>query len=430
MGMLTEAVALTLQNNIRDGTITSEDTSRIINIMKRESVLKDYVFPSKASSDGYYHISVKDVTKKNGRRQLKAKTLSELKDKTYFFLTGQSPIARNEKTFNRAFKECMDEKLKYVKKKERLVSVKNSVSKYQFDYNRFFKGTAFEAMKIDDISAKDIENIVYMNLERYSLKKKSALAMRTVLSITFKYAYNAEWIKDNPYLRANFKKFTDMIVSDTPLVERAHSAEDVQRIINVLHEYNKKKPDYIPAYALECQIYMGARRGEIPPLTWDDIRNGCIFVHKELLMQKKFEGQKEQFVVVDHTKTNKDRNFPITNDLADLLERLQKVHDTYYEDSKYLFPADNENGCITTLIVYQLYKRICDKLGLKISKEAIKGTHSFRRNAITTLVNRSGGNLIMAAKIYGNSPEVIENNYFTQTDLDRARSLINGSPKW
>ena len=147
-------------------------------------------------------------------------------------------------------------------------------------------------------------------------------------------------------------------------------------------------------------------------------------------MQKKFEGQKEQFVVVDHTKTNKDRNFPITNDLADLLERLQKVHDTYYEDSKYLFPADNENGCITTLIVYQLYKRICDKLGLKISKEAIKGTHSFRRNAITTLVNRSGGNLIMAAKIYGNSPEVIENNYFTQTDLDRARSLINGSPKW
>ena len=108
MGMLSEAVALTLQNTIRDGTITPEDTSRIIDIMKRESVLKDYVFPSKASSDGYFHISVKDVTKKNGRRQLKAKTLEELKDKTYSFLTGQSPIDRNEKTFHRAFKECMD----------------------------------------------------------------------------------------------------------------------------------------------------------------------------------------------------------------------------------------------------------------------------------------------------------------------------------
>ena len=428
MGMLSEAVALTLQNTIRDGTITPEDTSRIIDIMKRESVLKDYVFPSKASSDGYFHISVKDVTKKNGRRQLKAKTLEELKDKTYSFLTGQSPIDRNEKTFNRAFKECMEEKLMYVRKKERSVSVKNSISKYQFDYNRFFKGTAFEAMRIEDISARDVEKIVFMNLERYSLKKKSTLAMRTILSITFKYAYNMEWIKDNPYLRANFKKFADMIMDDTPLEERAHSTEDVQRIIEVLHEYNKKKPDYIPAYALEFQIYMGARRGEIPPLTWDDVREGYIFVHRELLMQKKFENQAEKFVIADHTKTHKNREFPITNDLADLLERLRAVHDTYYKDSKFLFPADNENGCITTLIVYQLYKRICDKLGLEISKEAIKGTHSFRRNAITTLVNRSGGNLIMAAKIYGNSPEVIESNYFTNTDLDRARSLINGSP--
>lgn len=424
--MLTEAVALTLQNNIRDGIITPEDTSRIINIMKRESALKDYVFPSKPSSDGYYHVSVKDVTKKNGRRQIKAKTLSELKDKTYFFLTGQSPIDRDEKTFHRAFKECMEEKLKYVKKEERLVSVKNSVSKYQFDYNRFFKETAFEAMRIDKISTNDIGNIMCMNLERYSLKKKSVLAMRTILSITFKYAYNSEWIKDNPYLRVNFKKFTDMIMSDTPLEQRAHSDEDVQRIIDVLHEYNRKKPDYIPAYALECQIYMGARRGEIPPLTWDDVKEDSIFIHRELLMQKKFGDQAERFVIANHTKTNKNRNFPITNDLFDLLKRLRTVHDTYYPDSKFLFPADNKNGCITTLIVYHLYKRICNRLDLEISKEAIKGTHSFRRNAITTLVNRSGGDLIMAAKIYGNSPEVIESNYFTNTDLDRARSLING----
>ncbi len=46
-----------------------------------------------------------------------------------------------------------------------------------------------------------------------------------------------------------------------------------------------------------------------------------------------------------------------------------------------------------------------------------KGTHSFRRNAITDVVNASGGNIILASKLFGNSPEVAKKNYFTGIDM-------------
>ena len=69
---------ITLQNRIRDGTISLEDayqltaptgkpvgfTPQIITLlMEKEKVLQGYKFPKKKSTDGYYHIAIKDVTK-------------------------------------------------------------------------------------------------------------------------------------------------------------------------------------------------------------------------------------------------------------------------------------------------------------------------------------------------------------------------------
>lgn len=54
-----------------------------------------------------------------------------------------------------------------------------------------------------------------------------------------------------------------------------------------------------------------------------------------------------------------------------------------------------------------------------------KGTHSFRRNAITDVVNASGCNIILASKLFGNSPEVAKKNYFTGIDMQDALECLN-----
>ena len=50
--------------------------------------------------------------------------------------------------------------------------------------------------------------------------------------------------------------------------------------------------------------------------------------------------------------------------------------------------------------------------------------HQTRRNGITKVVNNSGGNVILASKLFGNSPDVAMKNYFTKADVEQARSAL------
>ena len=65
------------------------------------------------------------------------------------------------------------------------------------------------------------------------------------------------------------------------------------------------------------------------------------------------------------------------------------------------------------------------KLGIEVSAECIKGTHSFRRNAITDVVNATNGNIIMASQLFGNSPEVAKKNYYTEINFSEATNALN-----
>lgn len=107
------------------------------------------------------------------------------------------------------------------------------------------------------------------------------------------------------------------------------------------------------------------------------------------------------------------------------LTRFLDLHKRYYSNTNYLFPADTENGVISNRAVYYYYRRICKKLGIEICKDKIKGTHSFRRNAITDVVNASGGNMIMASGLFGNSPAVAKKNYYTGIDMNAAADVLN-----
>ena len=179
------------------------------------------------------------------------------------------------------------------------------------------------------------------------------------------------------------------------------------------------------AYALELQILTGARRGEIPPLRRSDVHDSHIEFKREQLSVRSHGNVPEHCEIVEHTKTHTDRYYPRTEAINEFLRRLTASLNEFYPDSEYLFPADTKTGVIGNSAVYSFYRRICKKLGIKISKDEIKGTHSFRRNAITDTVNLSGGDVILASKLYGNSPEVIMQNYYTGIDQTKALSILN-----
>lgn len=101
------------------------------------------------------------------------------------------------------------------------------------------------------------------------------------------------------------------------------------------------------------------------------------------------------------------------------------MQDKYYPNSEYLFPSNSKNGVITNRAVYYVYQGICEKLGIEISKDIIRGPHSFRRNAITSVVNATNGNITLASSLFGNSPKVAKKNYYTGINISKATEILN-----
>ena len=110
--------------------------------------------------------------------------------------------------------------------------------------------------------------------------------------------------------------------------------------------------------------------------------------------------------------------------IEDRMHTQEEMHDKCYPNSNFLFPADTKNGTITYYAVYGVYRRVCDKLGLPILKDLIRGPHSFRKNAITDVANATNGNMVMASSLFGNSPQVAISNYYGGANLMDAKDVL------
>ena len=128
--------------------------------------------------------------------------------------------------------------------------------------------------------------------------------------------------------------------------------------------------------------------------------------------------------MVDHTKTWSDRRFPLTDAVMNLLVRLKEAQYKDGYDGIFLFPG-GRNGCISNHAVYLFFRRMCDKLEIPVTQRRVRGTHAFRRNAITDIINKTGGNSLLASKLYGNTPYIAEKYYFTGIDMELAKSLLD-----
>lgn len=402
--------------------IDLEDARKEYMKAEKAAIVAKYTLPSKPSKDGYYRVYVEDNKAKSGRRQLSAKTIEELADKIYLHEKGIGGCAR--KTFSEVYDIYEQERTKYLKDPEKLLSAQNTTGKYRYDYKRYFEGTDFEMMYIDNISKRNLEDIIYYNLKRYDMAKKAFDSMLAIIRQVFKLAYSEYWITENTFLRVDPKKFNGMLITPIDPSKRAYSNEELIKIVAFIREYEQDHPYYFPAYALEMQIILGLRRGEVPPLMWSDIKDGLVYISKEQLTVKKTATEKQHCEIVYHTKTHKNRVIPVSDELESLLARLKNVHNSFHVNSLYLFPANTPTGVISNCVVYKFYDKVVTKLGIK-KMDMITGPHSFRRNAITDIANASGGNMTLASQLCGNTPLVAKGNYYTGADMEIARTAMN-----
>lgn len=328
--------------------ISMKEAHELLLMKQKEYILSSFTFPQTPDKNGYYYVWVPDSTKKSGRRHVGAKTLTELKEKVYEFLT-KAPEIKIHRSFKEVFTVANDSQLDSVFAESAALSKKNTVLRNRSEYKRYFGDTEFEERFIEEITPQDIKEFVSMNLDRYEMKKKALSSLQAIINLVYVYAMDMGWITNNPNSTVNYKKFRGMLKNETPISERAHCDEELMALLQACHEKQQKNPTYFPAYAMELQILLGLRRGEIPPLLWSDLTFNALRIHREQLTVKKDGDIPEHFAIVEHTKTYVNREYPLTDDLKDFLERLQSAHERLPSDKKspFLFPAESKNGCIT-----------------------------------------------------------------------------------
>lgn len=368
-----------------------------------------------------YRIWVDDPKSAEGKKRLYAKNIENLKDKVYQHIKGLR--GSNKITFKTAFEEAQKYELTNTTP-ERQVSRSNTIDKNYYEYKRFFDGSGFENRLIGTITVNDLDEEIRRILKTHKLTKATLGSLKGLINMTFRRAYNMEWITDNIATKIIWRDYTRFLYATVPPAKRAYTDEEIISMALTDRDRQERDPGFITAYAHEFQILTAFRRGEICPLLWEDVdfERGIIYVHREQLDDRR-NGHKQ--VIVDYTKTHKDRLYPIADQEEAFLKKLLKIHDEYYPDSLYLFPGKTENGCITCKAVEDYHRRLCKKLNIQISSDFRRGPHAFRRTRISDVVNATGGNVVLAAQMYGNSPETIRKNYYTHDSIEKQREALN-----
>ena len=182
----------------------------------------------------------------------------------------------------------------------------------------------------------------------------------------------------------------------------AHSEKGLTTVPNTLEEYGSRPTDSNGSNALLCELYELIKDGksnfEILESNADLIKYFDKFDRIRLTLNtekyKKCWRDLEVTYIWGKTGAGKSRH----------------VMETYgYEN---VFRVTD-------------YTHACQKLNIAIQEDVIRGPHSFRRNAITSVVNSPNGNMELASSLFGNSPKVAKSNYFTGIDMNNAIEVLN-----
>lgn len=374
--------------------------------MARERIVRDkilgsynFTFPNgPCKSDGCYHLHLHNAEGKTISRTVKAKTIEELKDKIYKYHKDMLPSSL---TFAEMFQQAQQDVFRYVK--------------------------------------QDSDDMILYNLQRYDLRTRALSSLKSIIRMTFDYAVSHGCIRHNPYPDLDSRRYRDLLAPDAPVRERGYTEDELNRILNYLHQKEESDPKCTTSWALELVVICALRRGEVPPLRLEDIQWGRqpgLYLHRTLLEVRNTDSDnKIGYYPVEHTKTHKDRLYPMSDQLKEFLDRYLPIRNAHYPTSPFLFPArrwDNKNhrweegGMITDQTIPSFYSRMCTQLGIKRDSSCIRGTHAFRRNAITDTMVASGGNIDLTAQIFGNSPETIRKAYLLDMNYDAKLAALNG----
>jgi integrase len=235
------------------------------------------------------------------------------------------------------------------------------------------------------------------------IKRERIKTFCGVLRNVFRYARRYQYIDSNPTEEIDFKRIYRQCEQNVKIdEEETLTDEELAKLLSVIHMSEYEKPEYLPNYAVELIALTGMRAGEVIALEISDIDNKKQVIHISKSIHRNDFKYKPCEYVIGPTKTGKDRTFPITDDVKELLGRIDRIRNEYGIDSERLFGPISGNQLTHTM------SRRCKRAGIDS-----KSTHDLRRTLSSNLA-KSGMSIGTIALLLGHLPET--NKRFYQYD--------------
>ena len=326
------------------------------------------------TSDGRYVTYVPDITKPDGRRQVRKKTRYALNR----FLIEYYMAQKESIPFKTLYEQWVDYKKMFIGASNRKRGLSpTTIRRFERDYDNYLAGTKLSDTPINLITSVFLETQIIGIIKEHSMKERCAGNVIGYIRQAFRFARRSRMIEEDPMEFIDRQLLLAMCEYAPPKedTDRILTLAELQKLKAAVFAQEEKHPRYMPNYAIELAMLTGMRVGELSALQWSCIRNGMINI--ECSEHRLDYKGKPSELVVGEPKNGKHRMIPVTEGIQAFLDKLKGL--PTYDPEGFLFTGTDGNRCTSHDISCAVLRR-AEEAG--IGKTSI---HEIRRTVSSML---------------------------------------------
>jgi integrase len=371
---------INFENNLSDFWTTLEK----YNILDRDSALEKFMSAKREKIKKLHPYAITPPSKEGGRWQtcyrtpngtrknIKAPTEEQLLDK---LLPVYAPYLNND---NKSFYELYQEWLAY---KSTVTNSPNTITRHGQHYKKYFESSCLHSMKIGSIDELKLEEECNRIIKDFNLPRKEWTNVKTILLGMFEYAVRKKYLSVNPMDKVKILVKFRQVVHKTGKTE-TYNTDELTTLNQYLDRMYQETHD-TAFIAVKLNFMLGLRVGELVALKWEDYHD---LNHLHIVREEVKNRETNQYNIVDHTKTNRDRYVALVPNAVSLLQKVDRT-------GEYIFMRGAKR--ITSRQIAYILEKYAERQGV-----STKSTHKMRKTYASKL-NAAGFLLIISENSLG-----------------------------
>jgi integrase len=278
------------------------------------------------------------------------------------------------------FYELYTEWLQY---KKTVANSQNTIKRHEQHYRKYFEPSILHRAKVKRIDELMLETECNRIIREFNLPRKEWGNIKTILNGMFEYAVRKKYLPINPMEKVQILVKFKQVVRKIGKTE-TYNSDELKELNRYLDQMYTETHDTV-FLAVKLNFMFGLRVGELVALKWEDY---CDINHLHIVREEVRNQITNQYEIVEHTKTNRDRFIILIPKAINILQKLDR-------QNEYIFARNGKR--ITSRQVAYVLEKYAERQGL-----ATKSTHKMRKTFASNL-NASGVPLDCIRELLGHS---------------------------